>query len=235
MKKNLLFSKLFVVALITVFSCMSFNATGQTVKHPVSGITNTATFHEHIFIPAPGYYKIIRYFLVLGPVSGEPRTAFDACDVCWSYFKGYSQLGINMRCNNCGNTYEIEGLGTSNTGGGCWPGYLPMTNDGVDVSINVSDLDGGAHYFQLQTGTTGINENDELSFSYMQHDGVLKVYMETNAKREIKLVNMIGQVQYSTTSSASEVSINTNDLNPRIYFLYIEEAGKVYTEKLFIH
>ncbi len=225
-----------MIVLAIFIGTMSIDVSAQTVKHPVSGITNNATFYEHIYVPAPGYYKIIKYFLVLSPVDGLPRTAFDACDVCWSYYKGYSQQGYNMRCNNCGNTYSIDGLGTSNTGGGCWPGYLPMTNDGTDVSILISELEGGAHYFKLETGTTGIG-NDKFAdkFSYILHDNVLKLSMGTEAKREIKLINIIGQTQYSATSSSSELSINTNELNPRIYILCIEEGGKVYTEKLFIH
>ncbi len=236
MKRKLLFPKIFVFVLAMLITSMSFVVTAQTVvKIPISAVTTTASFHKHVYVPAPGFYKEIWYFVVISPSSGGIRVAFDACDVCWAAYKGYMQVGANMRCNNCGNTYGIEGLGTSNTGGGCWPGFLPRTVDATDVIINISDIEGGAHYFELKSGTVGIEDNDNLDFSYFQHDNVLKLEMGTEAKREIKLMNLIGQTLYSTNNSSSEVLINTSELAPRIYILYIEEDGKVFAEKIYIH
>ena len=50
-----------------------------------------------------------------------------------------------MVCNNCGNKYPIDGLGTENKNpGGCWPGYLPSTvsdgTPGVGNSVALSNI-----------------------------------------------------------------------------------------------
>mgnify|MGYP000285987016 CR=1 FL=1 len=76
------------------------------------------------------------------------RTAFDACDVCYGSKKGYRQEGDQMVCNNCGNRYPVDGLGTENkAGGGCWPGYLPSEVRGDTLVIKNSDLDAGKYRF----------------------------------------------------------------------------------------
>jgi uncharacterized membrane protein len=75
------------------------------------------------------------------------RTAFDACEVCYNANKGYSQVGSDMICNNCGLSFKIDGLGTSNKGSGCWPAYLPNEVKGDNVVIKKSDLEAGAYLF----------------------------------------------------------------------------------------
>jgi len=111
---------------------------GKEVIIPLSEISENAKWYE---------YDGIRYFAVKAN-DGSIKTAFDACDVCYSSRKGYSQQGNVMVCNNCGNKYPISGLGTENLrGGGCWPGYLPNTIKEENLIIKVSDLKKGDYRF----------------------------------------------------------------------------------------
>jgi len=82
----------------------------------------------------------INYFLVRDD-NGNIHAAFDACDVCYDAKKGYVQDGDDMRCVNCGLTFSIVQIGTANTGGGCWPSYLPVSNQDDNIIIDKSDLD----------------------------------------------------------------------------------------------
>lgn len=87
----------------------------------------------------------IRYFVVLGS-DGQPRTAFDACDVCGGS-KGYEQLGDDIKCRNCGREFSIDGLGSKNKGYGCWPSYLGHRIDEDNLLIKKSDIIGGRSRF----------------------------------------------------------------------------------------
>ena len=94
---------------------------------------------------SPIYYSIdangveVRFFALRGN-DGKIRVAMDACDVCYDAKKGYRQGGDDMVCNNCGNKYPSNGLGTENLKGGCWPSHLPMkVEDGI-VKIKASDI-----------------------------------------------------------------------------------------------
>ncbi len=114
----------------------------DSVSIALSSLSTTATFFEY-----QGETTVIEYFAVLDD-GGDPHLAFDACDICYAARRGYSQEGSVMVCNNCGNQFDITGIGTSNTGGGCWPGYLPITVTETDVVILLSDLESGSWYFE---------------------------------------------------------------------------------------
>jgi uncharacterized membrane protein len=112
------------------------------IKIPLSEVSKTARFYEY---DSNGVG--IEFFVVKSD-KGEVKTAFNACDVCFRAKKGYRQDGEDMICNNCGNHYAIEGLGTQNLrGGGCWPGYLPSTVEGEYLIIQKFDLDNGRYRF----------------------------------------------------------------------------------------
>ena len=106
------------------------------VNIPLSDITDNARWYEYDFGSSN-----IKFFAVKAS-DGTIKTGFDACDVCYTEKKGYRQEGAFMVCNNCGNRYPIDGLGTENkTPGGCWPGYLPNTIEGDNILIKKSDLE----------------------------------------------------------------------------------------------
>ncbi|MBI5498628.1 MAG: DUF2318 domain-containing protein [Deltaproteobacteria bacterium] len=112
---------------------------------PLAELSTTASFFEYESAEAPGV--TVRYFAVIGS-DGAPHVAFDACEVCYLARRGYSQRGSNMRCNNCGSEFEIDGIGVENTGTGCWPGYLPITVTDTEVTIQCADLETGARFWE---------------------------------------------------------------------------------------
>ncbi len=116
------------------------SATADTVKIPVSEITTQLTKQT---LQYGG--KTIKYLTVMG-IDGVPRVAFDACEVCGGA-KGYRQSGTDVICNNCGRHFQIDDLGAKNTGGGCWPAYLPYTIEDGQVIIKKTDIQKGGRFF----------------------------------------------------------------------------------------
>ena len=112
----------------------------EYVKIPLSDLSATIKFYTYESDGAS-----IKYFAVLGS-DGKPRTAFNACDVCGGY-QGYRQAGDSIKCNKCGKTFSIDGLGTENKEYGCWPSYLPHTVDENNLLIKVNDLKSGRNKF----------------------------------------------------------------------------------------
>ena len=90
----------------------------------------------------------VKFFAVKAG-DGSIKTAFDACDVCYSKKKGYRQEGsFFMVCNNCGKRFAIGSLGTENRNpGGCWPSYLPNKVEGSVILIKKADLENGRRLF----------------------------------------------------------------------------------------
>lgn len=119
----------------------SQNPTVNDVAIPVSDITTNAKFYTY---DSSGV--TVRFFLAKGSDS-KVHLAADACDVCYAEKKGYKQTDDVMTCNNCGNTFAINTIGTSNTAGGCWPSYIPMRTEGGSVLIQKTDLDGKRFMF----------------------------------------------------------------------------------------
>ncbi len=113
----------------------------DSVAISLSDVTETV---KHYQFDANGV--MVKYFAVKGS-DGAVRTAFDACEVCYRAKKGYAQVGTDVRCNNCGLSFNIDELGTANRGTGCWPAYLPNEVIGDEVLIKKSDLESGAYLF----------------------------------------------------------------------------------------
>lgn len=109
---------------------------GEYVKIPLSELSDNVQFYAY----ESGGVSI-GYLAALGS-DGKPRAAFNACDVCGGY-QGYRQVSGGIKCNKCGKTFSIDGLGTENGGYGCWPSYLPHTSEGASLLIKVSDLNNG--------------------------------------------------------------------------------------------
>jgi uncharacterized membrane protein len=109
--------------------------TDAEIKIPLSEIDETADFYTY---KSNGGVDI-KYFTVKGS-DGKPRVALDACDVCYHAKKGYTQVGDIMQCINCGLEFSISGIGTENIKGGCWPSFLPKTENGDYLILNISDL-----------------------------------------------------------------------------------------------
>jgi uncharacterized membrane protein len=114
---------------------------GDEVVIPLADITTSAKFYSY---SSSG--TNVKFFALIGS-DGDVHTAFDACDVCFDAKKGYYQDGNQMVCRNCGQRFTTNQIGTSNQGGGCWPGYLDRTVEGGYVKIKISDINSGRYYF----------------------------------------------------------------------------------------
>ena len=122
----------------TEIETQGFIEESEIIKIPLSKISSTARFYD---------YGKSKFFIVRAS-DGSIKTAFDACDICYGAKKGYRQEGNDMICNNCGNYYSIDSLGTKNkAGGGCWPGYLPNSIKEDYIILKKSDLKDGKKRF----------------------------------------------------------------------------------------
>ncbi len=108
----------------------------------LSDLTTTAQFYEYEAVSAT-----VHYFALLDE-GGEPHVAVDACDVCYGAKKGYRQDGDEMVCNNCGLTFDIDGIGSENRTGGCNPGYIPIEITAESVIIEPEALEAASWYFE---------------------------------------------------------------------------------------
>ncbi len=104
------------------------------IEIDASEVTNSARFYSYDVAGTE-----VRFFAVRG-TDGEVRIALDACDVCYSVKLGYRQAGTNMKCNNCGNEYATDGIGTENIQGGCWPSYVPMEEEAGKILVATKGL-----------------------------------------------------------------------------------------------
>ena len=127
----------------TVYNDSVVDVTGQNVKVPLSDVSDT-NFHFYSYDSGG---TAIKYFIVKDS-GGNVHTAFDACNVCYEAKKGYEQSGDKAKCRNCGKTFSVSDIGTKNSAGGCWPGYLPHTLSGDSIVIKTSDLETGKYLFQ---------------------------------------------------------------------------------------
>lgn len=141
MKKNITFWLVVVggIFLLVVLATKGFGLnkakSDSFINIPLSDVTTEAKWYEYDFDG-----KKMKFFMVKAS-DGSIKTAFDACDVCYTEKKGYRQEGDYMICNNCGNRYLIDDLGTKNKKqGGCWPGYLAHTIQGDNILIKESDI-----------------------------------------------------------------------------------------------
>lgn len=118
----------------------------KELKIPISEISENAKWYEF-----KSDSVTIRFFVVKAD-DGSIKVAFDACDICYKYGKGYRQEGSYMVCNFCGNRFLIKDLGTRNKdSGGCWPIHLPSRIDGMHLVIKISDLEKEKWRFKNQS------------------------------------------------------------------------------------
>lgn len=72
---------------------------------------------------------------------GNLRTAFNACQVCYSSGRGYyRQEGKYLVCQNCGNSFTIDQVGIASGGCNPWPildSDRTVTDDEIQISYDV--------------------------------------------------------------------------------------------------
>lgn len=142
-------SLLIVVMLSLIWSAGLSTATATTVTADSSGVITiplsrlSATARIYDF-SATG--TTVRFIALMG-ADGQPRVAFDACEVCGGSL-GYEQRGTDIRCRACGRVFRIDDVGTKNRTYGCWPSYLPYRVVGATIVIKAVDLESGKALFR---------------------------------------------------------------------------------------
>lgn len=222
-----------VVTLCVIAFAAPARMQAQTVSHPVSEITTVAKHYSYAHMISSTEKKDLEYIIVRAS-DGEIKTVFDACDVCYLAYKGYSQSGSDLRCNNCGNRFAIDTLGGRNTAGTCHPGYLPHRIEGDQVVIEVADLIVGAYYFKLQT-VTGLGDSPGVAdaLSIRQNGRELTVTLQMDASRSYHIFSIDGQLLRTLTDASRIVRIPLEGFIPGAYVLAIEEAKQM-TSKVFL-
>ncbi len=221
------------LVLLLLLGFSAGNAQAQTVSHPASGITTTASYFFYTHFLSATEKKDLKYIIVRAS-NGDIKTMFNACDVCYYAYKGYSQIRGEMRCNNCGTRFLIDTLGGQNTSGTCNPGYLPHRIEDDQVVIDISALVSGAYLFRLET-VTGIDQQANLpdDISIRQNGRELTVTMPREGHRMFHIFALNGQLLGSRSEASRTVRIPLEKLIPGSYMLAIEEAGLL-TSKMFL-
>ena len=95
---------------------------------PIADLSQTASFYK---ADLDGTEVEI---VALKDSKGNLRTAFNACQVCYSSGRGYyRQEGEYLVCQNCGNSFTIDQVGIAS--GGCNP--WPILDDEIQISYDV--------------------------------------------------------------------------------------------------
>ena len=103
---------------------------GGYLAIPIADLSQTASF-----------YKAEIELVALKDSKGNLRTAFKACQVCYSSGKGYYvQDGNYLVCQNCGNSFTIDQVGIASGGCNPWPildSDRTVTDDEIQISYDV--------------------------------------------------------------------------------------------------
>ena len=78
-------------------------------------------------------------FLLARDATGRTKAAFDACQRCYMYHKGYARSRGALLCRLCGNRYKLEAMESGLAS--CVPVKLPFQMTGHTVNIRPADLE----------------------------------------------------------------------------------------------
>ncbi len=108
---------------------------GGYLAIPIAGLSQKASFYKADL----GETEV--EIVALKDSSGNLRTAFNACQVCYSSGKGYyRQNGDYLVCQNCGNSFTINQVGIASGGCNPWPildSDRTVTGDEIQISYDV--------------------------------------------------------------------------------------------------
>jgi hypothetical protein len=224
---NLIIKGVLLLLMIFVIG-QSNSASAQSVKQSKSELSTTAKHYKFTYIISKTQIKDIEYILVLSS-KGEVKSCFNACDVCYTAHKGYSQSGTKLRCNNCGKVFEIDSLGSQGSGG-CWPGHLVHSLEGSNVVINESELIKGEYYFLAKT--TGIEENTTNLFTIInKNNNEIIVKLADSSPKNFKIYATDGRICRNISSISQEFNVDISDLPSGSYFLVTEQGDSTVSEK----
>lgn len=102
---------------------------------PIADLSQTASFYK---ADLDGTEVEL---VALKDSKGNLRTAFNACQVCYSSGRGYyRQEGEYLVCQNCGNSFTIDQVGIASGGCNPWPilnSDRTVTDDEIQISYDV--------------------------------------------------------------------------------------------------
>lgn len=102
---------------------------------PIADLSQTASFYK---ADLDGTEVEL---VALKDSKGNLRTAFNACQVCYSSGRGYYvQDGDYLVCQNCGNSFTIDQVGIASGGCNPWPildSDRTVTDDEIQISYDV--------------------------------------------------------------------------------------------------
>ena len=108
---------------------------GGYLAIPIADLSQTASFYK---ADLDGTEIEL---VALKDSKGNLRTAFNACQVCYSSGKGYYvQDGNYLVCQNCGNSFTIDQVGIASGGCNPWPildSDRTVTDDEIQISYDV--------------------------------------------------------------------------------------------------
>lgn len=108
---------------------------GGYLAIPIADLSQTASFYK---ADIDGTEIEL---VALKDSKGNLRTAFNACQVCYSSGKGYYvQDGNYLVCQNCGNSFTIDQVGIASGGCNPWPildSDRIVTDDEIQISYDV--------------------------------------------------------------------------------------------------
>lgn len=107
-------------------------SSGESLVINCSDITESASFYP---INVDGTEMEV---IAIRDDDGDIRTAFNTCEVCYSSGKGYYvEEGDYLVCQNCGNKFTAEDIGTEAYGCTPWP-ILDDEKTVTDSTIEIS-------------------------------------------------------------------------------------------------
>ncbi len=108
---------------------------GGYLAIPIADLSQTASFYK---ADIDGTEIEL---VALKDSKGNLRTAFNACQVCYSSGKGYYvQDGNYLVCQNCGNSFTIDQVGIASGGCNPWPildSDRTVTDDEIQIYYDV--------------------------------------------------------------------------------------------------
>jgi uncharacterized membrane protein len=84
-------------------------------------------------------------FMLARDSGGVVHSAFDACNQCSGFHKGYAQSHGEVVCRFCGNKYPLRALEKGKAS--CVPVALPSREQDGTVEVTVADLKRGRDLF----------------------------------------------------------------------------------------
>lgn len=142
MKKSIIMIIVVSVLMLAFTGCGKKDSSSETVKIEEGGSLNIST--KDLSEKAKFYSVEVdgteMEIIAVKDSDGTIRTAFNTCQVCYDSGKGYyKQEGDELVCQNCGNKFTMDQVGT--VAGGCNPWPIleeneTITNDEVQISYD---------------------------------------------------------------------------------------------------